>query len=167
VIREAVAADRQALEACIAELQEHLRGVDPDLLPGAAMAPAYLDALLASAARDRGKVFVYERDAAVVGFVAVVVRSGENVLESTITENAHVVDLAVRREHHQTGVGAALLRAAERHAAGCGVKYVAIDVMAGNALARNTYARLGYEDYLVVVRKPLGSPERGRPCSAS
>lgn len=157
-IRHYVPADRAAVEACVVEMQDAERALVPELREGRAMAATYATAMLAGAGAHEGLVLVAEVDGAVVGLVGVAIERGEDLLESTVNEVGHVTDLVVLPAHRGRGIGRALLAAAEAHAAAAGMPYLTIDVLAANQAARALYAKAGFSEHLIALRKPLPPP---------
>jgi len=147
--------DRAELVACVAELQDFDRSLYPELLEGARMASAYADSLLAEARDRRGGLFVYEAESRLLGFVNVAIRTGVDLLESTINECAYVTDLMAREAHRGRGIGTALLEAAERYARERGLKPIRINAGARNEGALRAYRRYGFADHIVVLRKSI------------
>jgi GNAT superfamily N-acetyltransferase len=75
----------------------------------------------------------------------------------------HIGILAVARAGEGTGVGRALIEAAEERARARGDRLVTLNVFEGNAHARAVYERLGYTPEVVRYVKPLPSDGRSRP----
>jgi ribosomal protein S18 acetylase RimI-like enzyme len=154
MIRETNPADRPAIEACLATLQDYERSLLPELREGRGMAAGYLDYLLETGRDRQGKMFVWEEEGAgIVGFVSVWIRRDMDALESTVNEYGYVTDLVVTETHRRRGIGKALLEAAERHTAACGVQHIRINVLATNAAAIEAYHRVGFADFLISLRK--------------
>jgi len=61
----------------------------------------------------------------------------------------NIHDLAVLPQHHGKGVGQALLKAVEDRARSEGCCKLTLEVLDGNARARNLYRRFGFEDVVV------------------
>jgi len=83
-------------------------------------------------------VFVAEENGAVVGRLS--------ISRDPHPASSHVADLGlmVARGHRRRGVGAALLRAAERWASGAGVEKLELHVFPHNTPAIALYEKLGY-----------------------
>ena len=81
-----VSDDLPAVRACLIELQECERALDPRLTPGADMADAYLEGLFRRCDRFAGQLFVAEDGGRVIGFVSVLgaCRSDEPELEKRL-----------------------------------------------------------------------------------
>ncbi len=155
MIREYRTADYAAVRACMVELQEVERALDPRLPPGDAVMDAYLEGLFRRCAEQAGRLFVAEVDGQVVGFVSVLGDCRCDDPEEDPTPYAFVDDLAVLSDHRGRGYGSALLRHAEEYAARCGRAALRLRVKPRNNPARALYEREGYREYLVELEKHL------------
>jgi len=156
-IREAVAADRPALEDCMAELQAFGRSIDSNRVAPEAIRGKYIDHLLAECAKSDGYFLVAQRSGQVVGFICVLCRvESEDIVERE-REYAYVTDLVVVVRHRNTGIGADLMRAAETRARSRGATRIRVGVLAANSGAHRLYQQLGYSDQEVVLEKRIGA----------
>lgn len=71
--------------------------------------------------------------------------------------SGYVSLLAVRAEAEGRGVAKRLLDAAEDWAARAGFRFLLLDVFASNATARRFYARRGFVDESLRLRRPVGA----------
>jgi len=147
--------DRDQLRACVVELQEFERGLEPRLPRGEEMADQYLAFMLERCARTSGRVFIAEIDHAVVGFVAVLANVPQEEPDEDRAPYAYVSDLVVRSAYRRRGLGRALLEEAERFARGAGASLLRVGVLALNEGARRLYGSMGFADYTVQLVKPL------------
>lgn len=147
--------DRDQLRACVVELQEFERGLEPRLPRGEEMADRYLAFMLERCARTAGRVFVAEVGYTVVGFVAVLANVPQEEPDEDRAPYAYVSDLVVRSAHRRRGLGRALLEHAEKFAHDAGARLLRVGVLARNEGARRLYASLGFADYTVQLIKPL------------
>ena len=149
-------ADRPAVLALNAELQDHERAVRPSRRLGAEMTEAYVAGLerrLASGEED-GALFVAEDEgAAVIAFAACFV--GEDALES---EPAEVVieDLVVAAGARGRGIGRALVGAARDFARERGVRRIVISALVANADAIAAYRALGFRPLYTRLEREAG-----------
>jgi ribosomal protein S18 acetylase RimI-like enzyme len=97
--------------------------------------------LLAQGARY---VTATDSEGRVVGYAMVAVEHGADDTFAVTGGTAEVVTLVVTRERRSSGVGQALLEAAEGIARSHGFDTVRVAVMAGNARAPGFYERHGY-----------------------
>jgi ribosomal protein S18 acetylase RimI-like enzyme len=144
---------RGQLRACVVELQEFERGLEPTLPKGEAMADRYLAHVLDRCAGGAGRIFVSEEDGTVVGFVGVLARVVPEPDEAQAY--AYVSDLVVLPAHRRRGIGRALLERAEAYARGEGARVLRVGVLAKNEAAARLYRSLGFGDYTIQLSKPL------------
>jgi GNAT superfamily N-acetyltransferase len=147
--------DRDQLRACVIELQEFERGLEPRLPRGEEMVDQYLAFMLERCARTSGRVFVAAVDDTVAGFVAVLASVPAGEPDEDRAPYAYVSDLVVRSAYRRCGLGRALLEQAEGFARGAGASFLRVGVLARNEGARRLYARMGFADYTVQLSKPL------------
>jgi ribosomal protein S18 acetylase RimI-like enzyme len=155
-IRDYRASDEGACRACIVELQEAERAIDPRLRPGEEMVDEYWREMRAHCETYGGVILVAESGGVVCGLVQVLTRVPPESLDEPPDTYALVAELVVRATHRSGGIGTALLAAAERHAQTAGAKELRISVMSGNTPARRLYGAHGFEPYLEILAKPLG-----------
>ena len=91
--------DQERLEACILELQNFERTLEPDRVEGARMVARNREELLAIVRQNRGQIFVAEVNAEVVGFVCVRLEHEEDEYLSTLVDYAYISDLVVLPSH--------------------------------------------------------------------
>ena len=103
-----------------------------------------------------GGARVARADDRVVGFVTFGPESGayQQDVRRGLVHNLYVAD-----DYRDSGVGAALLAAAEEALAADGADVVALEVMAGNEDARRFYAREGYREHRYELEKAVGGAE--------
>ena len=156
-IREYEPRDAAALRRCVVALQEHERAIDTRLPPGEAMADAYCANLHHRCRTARGQILVAERDATVVGFVAVLAEEPFTELDEPSGTYALVTDLVVLDPHRREGVGRQLLEGAEAYARRAGGVELRIGVLAQNAGARSLYLAMGFVSHLEIFAKRLAT----------
>ena len=144
---------RGQLRACVVELQDFERGLEPTLPKGEAMADRYLAHVLDRCAGGAGRIFVSEEEGAVVGFVGVLARVVPEPDEAQAY--AYVSDLVVLPAYRRRGIGRALLERAEAYARGEGARVLRVGVLAKNEAAARLYRGLGFSDYTIQLNKPL------------
>jgi uncharacterized protein (TIGR00290 family) len=153
--------DAAALRACVIELQEFERRLEPDLPPGERMAGPYLERLHERCARHRGRLFVAEREGRLVGFAGVLAELPQEEPDEPDEPYAFLSDLVVLPEARRAGVGRALLARAESYARHAGARVLRLDVLARNAGARALYAAEGFRERLLRLEKRLDSAGSG------
>jgi ribosomal protein S18 acetylase RimI-like enzyme len=149
------ARDVAAVRACFVALQDFERELDPAAPRGEAIADAYRDRMFGRCVTWSGRVFVAEREGAVVGFVCVWGRVPPQEPDDPPRDYAYVSDLVVLPAWRRHGIGRALLARAEVYARGLGVDSIGIGVMAANRAALELYAADGYRATHLELRKPL------------
>ncbi len=121
-------------------------------------AAAYTDRTLDEIAAHSGAVFIAETlDGAPIG--AVTCWRADDPTDITVTAEArvhlYVSDLFVAAEWRGQGVAGLLLAEAEKHGRSLGLALITIGVLAVNAAARSAYAKAGFDDYEMLLRKRL------------
>jgi ribosomal protein S18 acetylase RimI-like enzyme len=147
------ARDRSQLRACMVELQDFERGLEPGLPEGGVMADRYLANLMERCAATAGRVFVAEEDGAVAGFVGVLARVVPAPDEGQAY--AYVSDLVVLPAYRRRGIGRALLERAEVYAREMGARALRVGVLVKNEAAGRLYRKIGFNDYTIQLLKPL------------
>ena len=123
------AGDADAVRACIVELQEYERAMEPSLPPGDAMADAYHRTILERCAKHAGRIFVAEIDGRVVGFAAVLGRVDPGAPDEEQVPHAYVSDLVVLPACRGRGLGRQLLERGEAFPRSPGVGVFQIGVL--------------------------------------
>ena len=99
--------------------------------------------------------FVAHRGHRAVGYALVTVNPGSPTWAAA-DRAGYVETLSVAPEERGKGTGAALLRATHDRLEQLGVDHVELTVVSANEDARRFYAREGYEEVFVAVRRKLG-----------
>lgn len=154
-IREATGADRPALEDCMAELQAFECSIEPNRVPPDAIRGEYIDFLSAECGENDGTILVADRDGRVVGFVCVLCRVKSEEIVEKEPAYAYVTDLVVLESCRGTGIGTALLQAAEARAVARGAWRMRIGVLSANTVAHHLYRTRGYVDSEVILEKRI------------
>lgn len=154
-IREYRSEDQDRLEACILELQNFERTLEPDRVEGAQMVARNREELVAIVRQNRGQIFVAEKEASVVGFVSVHLCHEEDEYLSTLVDYAYISDLVVLPSHRGQGYGTALLQKAEEFARRRGMMMLKIQVLVKNQQATSVYLNAGFRPYELALLKPL------------
>jgi len=155
VIRPYEPGDEAACRACMVELQDSERRVDPRLRPGESMVDAYLAQMHAHRRDYAGALFVAERLGEIIGIVMVLAHVPFETLDEPPGDYALVAELVVREGFRRSGVARALLETAERHARDTGAMELGIIVLSQNTPARTLYLREGFVPYKETLFKPL------------
>jgi GNAT superfamily N-acetyltransferase len=149
-IRQARSEDRDFVAEMVPSLLASSSPAWPDT---EALAPGFRQ-LLAQAISDqsrRSTVLIAETaDAKPLGFISLKVRE-----DPAGIERAHVADLAVTDSARRTGVGTALMKAAESWARDLGMGLLSLDVWSSNENALAFYRHLGFSAESVCLIKRL------------
>ena len=154
-IRQYRHADGDACRACVVELQDAERQVDPRLRTGDSMADEYLLQMHARCRDYAGTILVAEHADAIAGLVMVLTRVPFESLDEPPTDYALIAELVVRAGFRGLGIGRALLQAGERHARESGATELRIGVLSNNRAARQLYLAEGFAPYSETLAKPL------------
>lgn len=144
-----------ALRDCLVELQDHEHALDRRAPRGEGIADEYLAWMFQRCDAHRGRVVMALAGEEVVGFMTLLLAVPRSDPDDPASSHALLTDLMVRQAWRGRGIGARLLAEAEQlaQAAGCGE--LRVTVFAENHGARRFYARAGYGNLLVSMRKGL------------
>ena len=143
--------DRISIRQARSDDRDFVAGMVPSLLAFGspawqdreALAPGFRE-MLAHAIGNQGRrstVLIAEAaDGTPLGFISLKVRE-----DAAGIERAHVADLAVADSARRTGVGTALMKAAESWARDLGMGVLSLDVWSSNETALRFYRHLGYD----------------------
>ena len=152
--------DLRPVRAMLDGLQEYERSIEANRARWADGGVVYADWMLEEAAQNQGAVLVAEAESgAAVGLLAC--WRAEDATDITAVPAArvhlYISELFVAETWRGRGVAGALLAAAETHASRLGIAQVTIGSLAANRSARRVYAKAGFEEYEILVRKRLPS----------
>jgi GNAT superfamily N-acetyltransferase len=115
----------------------------------------YHDKLIEKARANQGKVYVAEAGGKPIGWTVAYLEEQQIFVEEHLRKFGYISELYVEPAWHGSGVGQALIAAAEAHLKSTGVKYALIGVLAGNDRAEAAYKKAGYSPYALDLRKRL------------
>jgi len=147
--------DEAACRACVVELQDAERRVDPRLRDGESMADEYLAQMHKHCRDYAGAIFVAEQADEIVGMMMVVARVPFESLDEPPGDYALVAELVVREGFRRKGIARALLDTAERYARDAGASELRIIVLSENGAARQLYLTEGFAPYKETLSKSL------------
>jgi GNAT superfamily N-acetyltransferase len=141
--------DRAAMLALAPRLVE---GIAPWLEPQAFLrtAQSWLEGSIANIGPGQAVLLAFDAQERCAGFVCVQAKQ-----HFTGYDHAYVGELVVAADVEGTGIGGALLLAAEQWARDKGFAHIALDTGAHNTRARGFYAHHGYEEESVHLVKIL------------
>ena len=143
------------VRACLIELQDFERSLDPRIPSGAEIVDDFIPHMLNRCAACDGRVLVAELNEEVVGFATILAKvQSEEIGEGDI-EYGLVSDIVVASKHRQRGIGRKLLEAAESYAMSNGVKWLRIGVLAENHSADSLYESMGFKRLYIEREKEL------------
>lgn len=149
--------DGDACRACVVDMQDAERELDPRLRTGESMADEYLRQMHVRCRDYAGTILVADHANAIAGLVMILTRVPFESLDEPPGDYALVAELVVRTGLRGRGIGRALLRAAERHASKSGATELRIGVLSTNRPARQLYLTEGFAPYVETLTKPLNS----------
>lgn len=150
-ITEYTPADRGDTEKLIAELQDNLNVLEPEIIVAGEVAPVYVTYLLGENAKKRGAVFIAKKENEAIGLAAMRVEKDQDEQ----IEYLFVSDLVVTKSERGSGIGTELLQRAEQYAKEIGMHHMKINSLIKNPGAQNLYKKLGFRDYAVIMYKKI------------
>lgn len=143
------------VRACMIELQDFERALDPRMPAGAEIVDVYVPQMLERCRECGGMVLVAEVDGEVAGYATVMIRVRSDEIEDGEFEYGLVSDLVVADRFRRRGIGRHLLAAAESFARDSGMQWLRIGVLAENRAAAGLYDALGFGSLYVEREKDL------------
>ena len=154
-IRAFVPSDRDSVVRLMRELQQFERRFIPEhAVPDQAFGDWYVDRLLGVLCEQDGVLLVATQDGAICGFGAGYVDDDPEARG----RNFYIAELSVTERMRGDGTGSRLIVALEDAARARGLTTVVIGVLAASERVHGLYARLGYRDHAIRMRKKLGPP---------
>jgi GNAT superfamily N-acetyltransferase len=154
-IREYGEPDRAVLIEQFRALNRHEDLISGDRRTDQQGAIESLDAALGRVRDSRGTAFVAEHDGQLLGFLFVVVEQSAVFVREELREHAKIAEFFVRETARGSGVGKALLGAAERFTTARALSRLSVGVLSGNTGALAAYARLGFTPYAAELTKTV------------
>ena len=146
------------VRACLIELQDFERSLDPRIPSGADIVDDLIPHMLGRCAKCDGRVLVAELNEAVVGFVTILAKVRSAEIQEGDCEYGLVSDVVVASEYRKQGIGRKLLEAAESYAKSTGVRWLRIGVLAENHSADGLYDSMGFKRLYIEREKELTGP---------
>lgn len=150
--------DFDGVRACLVELQDFERRLDPRMPTGDEIADACIADALAKCAECLGKILVADEKSEIAGFATILARVHSDELDDGDVEYAYIANLVVRETHRGRGYGRKLIASAEAYARDKGALWLRIGALAKNDVALSLYASLGFSERLVELEKYLSAP---------
>lgn len=156
-------ADRPALLAFVAGIQDYERALAPQLKTGAEIAEDHADRVLSRVLEGSGVLLMAREGERPVGFLAAWMAADDDpLLQDAARQHALIGELFVEEAMRRSGIARALLAAGEAAMAARGARRLRIWAKAGNQAAVACYRTFGFADYEVVLEKPIG-PDASAP----
>ncbi|MFC1680886.1 GNAT family N-acetyltransferase [Pseudomonadota bacterium] len=149
--------DLEGVRTCLIELQDYECGLDSRMPAGVEVVDPLFAEMMARCAAFNGRILVAAAGPEIAGYVTVLTRVESEDVEDGGLAYGLVTDLMVRETFRNQGVGRRLLEAAEAYAAGCGVRWLRVEVLAQNHGARGLYSSFGFSEHIVSLEKKLSS----------
>jgi ribosomal protein S18 acetylase RimI-like enzyme len=159
-IRPFIDTDRAALGALSHALQEAEREMEPNRARWLDAAGGYAEAIVGEVAASDGAIFLAESVGPEAGEAVGYVTcwhgyEDDRIIAEPARHYLYVSDLYVADAWRGKGVAGALIEAAAAHGRALKLDQMRIGVLAINAAARGAYAKAGFEEYEMVLRKQL------------
>jgi ribosomal protein S18 acetylase RimI-like enzyme len=147
------------VQACLIELQDYERSLDPRLPSGAEIVDDYIPRMLHRCRLCDGRVLVAEVNEQVAGFATILAKVTSEEIEEGDFEYGLVSDLIVASKYRKQGIGRQLLAAAESYARSSEVRWLRIGVLAENHHADALYDSMGFKKLYIEREKELAGPK--------
>ncbi len=147
--------DEAHLIRLIRELQSYEIDYYDRMIPPGEIAGWYIDNIRKDCREYAGHIRIAVRESLPVGYCVILTRVPNEEADELAFDYAHVSELAITRSARGEGIGKALLQDAECLARAAGVKWLRVNVLAKNTIARDAYNRYGFEEHLISMEKPL------------
>lgn len=129
---------------------------DMDLASGDQIIERHYNDVMVRLERSAGAVFIAENDSRVAGYVCVLGSVTPEDADEKPDPYSVMAELFVRPDCRGLGIGRALVRRAERYAAGCGAYKLELKVLARNEAAVGFYQALGFAPRIITMSKRIG-----------
>ena len=147
--------DETHLIRLIRELQSHEINYYDRMIPPGEIAGWYIDSIRKDCREYAGHIRIAARDSLPVGYCVVLTRVPNEEADELSFDYSHVSELAITKSARGESIGKALLQDAECLARAAGGKWLRVNVLAKNTIARDAYSRYGFEEHLINMEKPL------------
>lgn len=155
-VEEYQPADLATVTAFVEAIQEHERAMAPELKPGHEIGDSYTADLLRSVAAQRGAILLARASGETIGFACAWVEVEDDpLLREEARPHAYVSDLFVVDTWRRQGVARLLMDALEVRLRRGGCRRIRVCSKAGNVMALDCYAAMGYRPYEVIFSKSL------------
>ena len=154
-IRDYKDEDEARLIQLIRELQGHETAYYDRMIPPGEIAGWYIDAIKKDCREYAGRIRIAWLADTPVGYCAIMTSVPNEEADELPFDYAYVSEIVIAKSARGQGIGKALLRDAEALAHAASAKWLRINVLAKNTIARELYGRFGFEEHVVTMEKPL------------
>lgn len=139
----------------IRELQGHEVEYYNRMIPPDEIAGWYIDGIRKDCREFAGRIRIAWLADTPVGYCAIMTRVPNEEVDEQPFDYAYVSEIVIAKSARGQGIGKELLRDAEALARAANAKWLRINVLAKNTIARELYDRFGFAEHLVTMEKPL------------
>ncbi len=154
-IRDYKDEDEAHLIELIRQLQSHETAYYDRMIPPDEIAGWYVDGIRRDCRDYAGHIRLAWLADAPLGYCAIMTRVPNEEVDERTFDYAFVSEIVIAKSARGQGIGKALLRDAEALARAANAKWLRINVLAKNTVARDIYDRFGFEEHVVTMEKPL------------
>lgn len=154
-IRDYKEKDEAHLIGLVRELQSHEIDYYDRMIPPDEIAGWYIDSIRKDCREYGGHIRIADRESLPIGYCAILTRVPNEEADEQPFDYAYVSELVIAKSARGQGIGKALLQDAEYLARAAGAKWLRVNVLAKNTVARDVYSRYGFEEHLINMEKPL------------
>lgn len=148
----------EQIKNLLVELQEHIVCLDIEKynILGEDYGNLYFKQVMEEVERFEGKIYLYEENSKILGFVEGIINNEENeTFELKVPKRGRVSELVVAKEARGKGIGDKLLNKMEQHFLENGCKDVLLAVFAYNDGAERFYKNHGYHSRMITMTKTI------------
>ena len=147
--------DREILKRCILELQDYERQFDSRMLKGEDISNNYLNDMIEKCRQRNGMILVIETEDGVAGYLTLLLNVPTEEIYDGDYEYALISDIAVLERFKGRGYGKLLLMEAKRIARNKNARWLRLQVLAKNKIAKNVYNKTGFKELYVEMEQDL------------
>ena len=147
--------DSEILRECIIELQNYECQFDSRMLKGEQIADDYTTNMLEKCRKYNGIILVVDTDSGVAGYLTLLINVPTEEIYDGKYEYALVSDIVVLERFKGRGYGKLLLNEATRIARDKNAKWLRLQVLSENQIAKTLYKKADFQELYVDMEKDL------------
>lgn len=159
IYRPYEAKDYQQVKEYLVDLLRTLAKINPLRLaePASSYGDGFLQKILGLMEANKAAIMVATADSEIVGCCVgyVKTQSPSDALQYKPLKTGHISDLYVKESYRKMGIGERLMQEIQAYFESINCDLIEIEVLAANAPAHELYVKLGYQDQLIGMIKPL------------